>query len=212
MRTVLQEIRDQHKSHLVEHKQLMEDQMRFMEELREAKRVSDEYVDDDNESVVTVATAADLEAETARELEDMDRIRLELAAEKEKLNRAMEEKRQKLLDARKLKGTGVQGEPELQMPSLSFQTMTPDKIKAEEDKLREQLEQEKLRFEEERARLDAQMRASLTAIGSVDISGNRPPRTPQPIVKEEDDEITSRLKFLQTQLDQTSFGKHLGKQ
>ena len=187
---------------MVEHKQLMEDQMRFMEELREAKRVSDEYVDDDNESVVTVATAADLEAETARELEDMDRIRLELAAEKEKLNRAMEEKRQKLLDARKLKGTGVQGEPELQMPSLSFQTMTPDKIKAEEDKLREQLEQEKLRFEEERARLDAQMRASLTAIGSVDISGNRPPRTPQPIVKEEDDEITSRLKFLQTQLDQ----------
>ena len=187
---------------MVEHKQLMEDQMRFMEELREAKRVSDEYVDDDNESVVTVATAADLEAETARELEDMDRIRLELAAEKEKLNRAMEEKRQKLLDARKLKGTGVQDEPELQMPSLSFQTMTPDKIKAEEDKLREQLEQEKLRFEEERARLDAQMRASLTAIGSVDISGNRPPRTPQPIVKEEDDEITSRLKFLQTQLDQ----------
>ena len=186
---------------MVEHKQLMEDQMRFMEELREAKRVSDEYVDDDSESVVTVATAADLEAETARELEDMERIRLELAAEKEKLNRAMEEKRQKLLDARKLKETGVQPEPE-QLPSLSLQTMTPDKMKAEEDKLREQLEQEKLRFEEERARLDAQMRASLTAIGSVDVSGNRPPMTPQPIFKEEDDEITSRLKFLQSQLDQ----------
>jgi len=187
---------------MVEHKQLMEDQMRFMEELREAKRVSDEYVDDDSESVVTVATAADLEAETARELEDMERIRLELAAEKEKLNKAMEEKRQKLLNARRQKDTGAKYEPELQLPSLSLQTMTPDKMKAEEDKLREQLEKEKLRFEEERARLDAQMRASLTAMDSVDVSGNKPPRTPQPIVKEEDDEITSRLKFLQSQLDQ----------
>ena len=172
---------------MVEHKQLMEDQMRFVEELREAKRVSDEYVDDDSESVVTVATAADLEAETVRELEDMERIRLELAAEKEKLNKAMEEKRQKLLDARRQKDTGAKPEPELQLPSLSLQTMTPDKMKAEEDKLREQLEKEKLRFEEERARLDAQMRASLTAMDSVDVSGNKPPRTPQPIVKEEDD-------------------------
>ena len=172
---------------MVEHKQLMEDQMRFVEELREAKRVSDEYVDDDSESVVTVATAADLEAETARELEDMERIRLELAAEKEKLNKAMEEKRQKLLDARRQKDTGAKPEPELQLPSLSLQTMTPDKMKAEEDKLREQLEKEKLRFEEERERLDAQMRASLTAMDSVDVSGNKPPRTPQPIVKEEDD-------------------------
>ena len=186
---------------IVEHKQLMEDQMRFMEELREAKRVSDEYADDDNESVITVTTAADIEAETARELEEMERIRRELAAEKEKLNKAMQEKKARLLDARKGKNTGTEPsiEPELKMPSMK--TMTPDKIKAEEDKLRVQLEEEKRRFEEERSRLDAQMRASLTAMDAVDVTGYKPPRTPQTAVKE-DDEITSRLKFLQTQLDQ----------
>ena len=187
---------------IVEHKQLMEDQMRFMEELREAKRVSDEYADDDNESVITVTTAADLEAETARELEEMERIRQELAAEKERLNKAMQEKKARLLDARKGRNTDTEPsiEPELKMPSM-LQTMTPDKIKAEEDKLREQLEEEKRRFGEERARLDAQMRASLTAMDAVDVTGYKPPRTPQATVKE-DDEITSRLKFLQAQLDQ----------